>query len=97
MMKREQIPAQGEWRVLATNKARGTVIYRTDKKTSPAPQKDRSREKAEAAAVYTYLKAVRALGKRRVTTTDVAGALGLSEREVRRIMSSMEDRGVRAG
>lgn len=53
--------------------------------------------KAKADAIYTYLRAVRALGKDRVTSSDVASALQLPEREVRKIMSDMTDKGVRAG
>jgi len=55
-----------------------------------------SREDAIAAkAIYSYLRALRALGKTRVSSADIADALDISEKSVRRIMTTMASKGVR--
>ena len=47
-------------------------------------------------AVYAYIRAVRALGRTKITTTEVADALSLPVIEVNRALSSLKKRGVRA-
>ena len=46
-------------------------------------------------AVYAYIQAVRALGKIRLNTSDIAKALKLSIGDVNEAISSMKDRGVK--
>jgi hypothetical protein len=47
-------------------------------------------------AVYAYIRAVRALGRTKIGTAEVAGALSLSTREVNGALSSLKKRGVKA-
>lgn len=61
----------------------------------PAPGRPLSSAKIES-AVYSYIRAVRALGKKRVSTAEIAAALKLSEAAVRDAASSLTSKGVRA-
>jgi CRP-like cAMP-binding protein len=47
-------------------------------------------------AVYSYMRAVRTLGRTKITTDEVADALALSVREVNSALSSLKKKGVRA-
>jgi DNA-binding MarR family transcriptional regulator len=47
-------------------------------------------------AVYAYIRAVRALGRTTIVTSEVAGALSLSVADVNRAISSLKKMGVRA-
>ncbi len=47
-------------------------------------------------AVYAYIRAVRALGRTKINTTEVADALSLPVAEVNGALSSLKKRGVRA-
>ena len=60
-----------------------------------APGKPLSQAKIES-AVYSYIQAMRALGKTRITTAEIAEALGLPEAVVRNASESLTDKGVRA-
>jgi hypothetical protein len=46
-------------------------------------------------AVYAYIRAVRALGRTKITTPEVADALSLTLAEVNGALSSLKKRGVR--
>lgn len=46
-------------------------------------------------AVYAYIRAVRALGRMQVNTTEVASALSLAVSEVNRAIASLEKKGVK--
>jgi hypothetical protein len=52
--------------------------------------------KAVHNAVYAYIRAVRALGRTKITTAEVAEALSLPVVEVNGALSSLKKRGVRA-
>ena len=52
--------------------------------------------KSVETAVYAHIRAVRSLGRPRVTTPEVAAALSLPIAEVNRASSSLEKKGVRA-
>ena len=47
------------------------------------------------AAVYTYIRAVRALGRKKLRTEEIADALALPIEDVNRAVSSLRRRGVR--
>jgi hypothetical protein len=47
-------------------------------------------------AVYAYIRAVRALGRTKISTTEVASALSLPVVEVNSALSSLKKKGVRA-
>lgn len=47
-------------------------------------------------AVYAYIRAVRALGRTKITTAEVADALSIPVVEVNGALSSLKKRGVRA-
>jgi len=47
-------------------------------------------------AVYAYIRAVRALGRTEINTSEVAAALSLSVAEVNSALSSLRKRGVKA-
>jgi len=63
-----------------------------------APRVPRSRRanKSVESAVYAYMRAVRSLGRTKITTAEVADALSLSIRDVNSALSSLKKRGVRA-
>jgi hypothetical protein len=46
-------------------------------------------------AVYAHVRALRALGKTRVNSADIARSLGLSVREVEIAMVDLRDRGIK--
>lgn len=58
--------------------------------------RDRAFAERKKAAVLNYVRSLRTLGKVRVNSGDVADALDLPEREVRRILLSLGQEGVRA-
>ena len=80
---------------LVRNTVPATTFYYVTNKGAAHVTKPES--KVKASAIYTYLRAVRALGKSQVNSSDVASALDIPEREVRRIMTGMTEKGVRAG
>jgi hypothetical protein len=47
-------------------------------------------------AVYGYIRAVRALGRTKISTAEVARALALSVSEVNSVLASLKGKGVRA-
>jgi DNA-binding MarR family transcriptional regulator len=47
-------------------------------------------------AVYAYIRAIRALGRTQINTSEIADALSLSIAEVNRAISSLKKNGVRA-
>jgi hypothetical protein len=47
-------------------------------------------------AVYAYIRAIRALGRTKITTGEVADALSLSAAEVNNALSSLRKKGVKA-
>ena len=47
-------------------------------------------------ALYAYIRAVRALGRTKISTTEVASALSLPVVEVNSALSSLKKKGVRA-
>ena len=53
-----------------------------------------SKRKIEA-AVWAYIRAIRALGHRRVNTVEIANALSVSVDEVNRAIGSLRRKGVR--
>lgn len=95
MTKKNSISTQRTWR-MHTEPLSGQYLVSIVPSPTVKKKKAPDKSKTKADAIYTYLKAVRTLGKRRISSSDVAVALDLSEVEVRKIMSSMEDRGVRA-
>jgi CRP-like cAMP-binding protein len=46
-------------------------------------------------AVYSYIRAVRALNQTKITTVQIASALALSVVEVNKVLSSLKEKGVR--
>jgi len=46
-------------------------------------------------AIYAYIRAIRALGRTKINTSEVADALSLSVAEVNRAISSLKKKGVR--
>ncbi len=63
------------------------------KVTTSTPRAD---EKAKVeAAVYSYMQAVRALGRNRVNTREIAEALGLTVAEVDAVLPALQGRGVK--
>lgn len=61
---------------------------------APAAPKFRSSANVEA-AVYSYIRALRALGKKRVNTNEIAVALGLTTIEVDATLSALQSKGVK--
>lgn len=86
----EKVSTQDSWVISSSSSKTATAVHLShdEFRAAPAPKK------GHEAAVYAYLRAVRAVGKVRVTSGDVASALSLPEREVRRILGSMKERGV---
>jgi hypothetical protein len=62
---------------------------------APRVRRPRTNKSVEN-AVYAYMRAIRALGRTKITTTEVAGALALTVAEVNGVLSSLRKRGVRA-
>lgn len=60
-----------------------------------APRSHSNRKPLED-AVYGYIRAVRALGRTSVNTTEIASALGLPLGAVESALSALRDRGVKA-
>jgi hypothetical protein len=87
----EKISTQGQWVVRRQSHSTGRFVT-----VSEAARASKSRaSKEHTAAVYAYLRALRATGKRNVSASDVASALDLPERETRKILASMSDKGVK--
>ena len=58
--------------------------------------KDREQElRRIEAAVFSHIKALRALGKASVNTAEIADALSLSVADVERVIAALEHKGVR--
>ena len=86
----EKISTQGTWVVHGQSSSTGKFIAIKDSGSAKSrPSKDYS------AAVYSYLRAVRSAGKRSVSAAEVASALDISEREARKLLSAMSDKGVK--
>lgn len=47
-------------------------------------------------AVYTYIQAVRALGRTTINTSEIASALGIDRRKVEAAAAALKDKGVKA-
>jgi hypothetical protein len=65
----------------------------------PAPPAAPSHPLPEAkvdSAVYSYIRAMRAIGKTRLNTAEIAAALGLPEATIRNAAARLSDKGVRA-
>lgn len=82
---------QTEWRIRESTTGTPVAAFPN---TEGSHQKV-ARSDVKLTAIHTYLRAVRALGKQQISSSDVAHALDLSEREVRRLMATMTDRGVK--
>ena len=54
------------------------------------------RKKGLENAVYTYIQAVRGLGRKHINTVEIADALSLSVDDVNRVVSSLKKKGVKA-
>lgn len=57
-------------------------------------QRERARKEAEA-AVYSHLRAIRALGRTQINSLDVARALGLPVADVEEAIRNLSDKGVK--
>jgi hypothetical protein len=55
----------------------------------------RSRKNTEN-AIYAYIRAIRALGRKEINTSEIADALSLPILEVNRAIASLKKKGVRA-
>lgn len=55
----------------------------------------RSKEEKIKNAVYGYIQAIRALGRKSVDSTEISEALSLPARDVEKAMRNLRDRGVR--
>jgi len=89
----------------ATNRdtSRTTTIYEARRPTSATrsvsvpdvkPQRQRSDKNIET-AVYTYIRALRSLGKTQVNTAEIAKALGLPVSNVDRVLPKLTEKGIR--
>jgi hypothetical protein len=87
----------------AITQAKVTVSSRTDSSDATAsvgqaasPRKNRARAgRSVEGAVFGYIQAIRALGRTRVTTFDVATALSLTETEVLAVVAALRKKGVK--
>src|SRR5258708_37206090 len=57
---------------------------------------DAPSKKQLESAVYSYIQALRALGKNDVNTSDIADALGLRTRDVNSVLDELKAKGVKA-
>ncbi len=87
----EKISTQGSWVVHERSSSTGQFVTIADNGRA----RPRGSSKNHAAAVYSYLRAIRSAGKVSVSAAQVAAALDLSEREVREILSGLADKGVK--
>jgi hypothetical protein len=62
----------------------------------PSVRRKRRVGKSVENAVYAYIRAIRALGRTSIVTTEVADALSLSVLQVNRAISALKKKGVRA-
>lgn len=85
----EKFGTQSEWRTFSTVHDTASVIK------APVPARPPRQRPVQNEAILTYLKAVRSLGKTRVSSVEVANALNLPERQVRRAMATMAAKGVK--
>jgi hypothetical protein len=60
--------------------------------TGPRPKRG---EKTIETAVYTYIQALRSLGKTQVNTAEIATALGVPVSSVARVLPKLSEKGVR--
>jgi hypothetical protein len=63
------------------------LVDTTSMSTSPS--------KPVRSAVYAYIKAIRALGRQSINTSDIAAALGITETEARRAVRELHGKGLR--
>lgn len=86
----EKISTQGTWVLRGhSNSTSEFVKVKASGRVRPRTAKN------HAAAVYSYVRAIRSAGKSKVSVAEVASALNLSERETRKILASMSDKGVK--
>jgi DNA-binding MarR family transcriptional regulator len=77
--------------VLSTDSVRGDFVI-----SDPSKVRRSSRSLArERNAVYSYIRALRSLGKTRLNTSDIAEALSLSIEQVNRAIRALEEKGVK--
>jgi hypothetical protein len=86
----EKVATQGTW--VVHNRSSSTGRFVAIKPGAGAKSKP---QKNYEGAVYSYVRAVRSAGKRSVSAAEVASALEISEREARKILSNMADKGVK--
>jgi hypothetical protein len=88
-----QVATQSKWQVRRSTSTTATFsVTAATAGTAKAP----SPNHVKLNAIHSYLQAVRELGKQQISSSDVANALDLPEREVRRLMTSMTEQGVKA-
>lgn len=87
----EKVSTQGNWVVRTRSASTGSFVTIPDTGHSKA----RTASKDHTAAVHSYLRAIRSTGKRSVSAAEVASALDLPERETRKILSALADKGVK--
>jgi DNA-binding MarR family transcriptional regulator len=58
------------------------------------PELQRSAKNIEA-AIYSYVRAVRALGKTQISTSEIAKALGLSVSDIGKVLPKLNDKGIK--
>ena len=75
-------------------KSSGTGSQEVGKTTTARKKSTPSDTKVEG-AVYAYIRAVRALGRTRTNTADIALALGLSRKTVERTIVRLNEKGVK--
>ena len=78
--------------VLSTESATREQFQVSD---TPRVRRPRRASASVQNAVYAYIRAIRALGRTKITTSEVADALSLSVADVNRAISSLEKKGVR--
>src|ERR1700757_2649052 len=84
--------------------SRTATIYEARRPISPTgpasvsvtkPQSQRSPNKKIETAVYTYIRALRSLGKTQVNTAEIAKALGLPVSIVASVLPKLSEKGIR--
>ena len=89
-------PSSGSNTSVSITTSTSTTAFRVDRPVVARDEKDRAQElRRIEAAVFSHIKALRALGKTLVNTAEISDALSISRQEVERAIKGLEQKGVR--
>ena len=81
--------------VFAVNTSTSTGLTLPDQSPQPRRVNIKVKTKDIKNAVYTYIRAIRTLGRKELNTSEIADALSIPVEEVNRVVVSLKKKGVK--